>query len=61
MGTLRPYGQAGGRYHQAKFTTNQTMTQHDTPNTLSYQLRTSGWGFKFGGGLEMWFSTGFGL
>ena len=61
LGPIRPYGQAGASYHQAKFTTNQTMTQAPTPNTLSYQLRTSGWGFTFGGGIEMWFSSVFGL
>ena len=61
LGPIRPYGQAGASYHRAKFTTNQTMTQQPTPNTLSYQLRTSGWGFVFGGGVEMWFSSVFGL
>jgi hypothetical protein len=61
LGPVRPYGQVGASYHQAKFTTNQTMTQAETPNTLSYQLRTSGWGFAFGGGVEMWFSSVLGL
>jgi hypothetical protein len=61
LGPIRPYGQVGASYHRAKFTTNQTMTGAPTPNTLSYQLRTSGWGFAFGGGLEMWFSSVFGL
>ncbi len=61
LGPIRPYGQVGASYHQAKFTTNQTMTLLDSPNTLSYQLRTSGWGLAFGGGLEMWFSSVFGL
>jgi hypothetical protein len=61
LGPIRPYGQVGASYHQAKFTTTQTMTEQPTPNTLSYQLRTSGWGLAFGGGLEMWFSSVFGL
>ena len=61
LGPFRPYGQVGGSYHQAKFTTNQTMTLQPTPNTQSYQLRTSGWGFTYGGGVEMWFSSVFGL
>ena len=33
------------------------MTLQPTPNTLSYQLRTSGWGFVFGGGMEVWLSS----
>ena len=37
------------------------MTERRHANTLSYQLRTSGWGFAFGGGVEMWFSSVFGL
>jgi hypothetical protein len=61
LGPIRPYGQVGASYHRSKFTTNQTMTQAATPNTLSYQLRTSGWGLAFGGGLEMWFSSVLGL
>ena len=57
LGPFRPFGQAGASYHRAKFTTNQTMTLQPTPNTLSYQLRTSGWGFVFGGGMEVWLSS----
>jgi hypothetical protein len=57
LGPIRPYGQTGASYHRAKFTTNQTMLLQPTPNTLSYQLRTSGWGFVFGGGMEVWLSS----
>jgi hypothetical protein len=61
LGPVRPYGQAGASYHQSTFHTSQTMTSAETPNTLSYQLRTDGWGFVFGGGVEMWFSSVFGV
>lgn len=61
LGPMRPYGQAGASYHQATFQTSQTMTGAETPNTLGYSTRTDGWGFVFGGGLEMWFSSLFGI
>ena len=61
LGPFRPYGQVGASYHKAKFTTTQTMTGAVEPNTLSFQLRTSGWGFAFGGGLEVWLSSIFGF
>jgi len=61
LGPIRPYGQVGGTYHQAKFHTNQTMTQQPSPNTLSYELRTRGWSWTFGGGVEIWFSSIFGI
>jgi len=57
LGPARPYGQIGASYHQAKFTTNQTMLGAAEPNTLSYQLQTDGWGWAFGGGFEMWLSS----
>jgi hypothetical protein len=57
LGPARPYGQIGASYHQAKFTTNQTMIGAAEPNTLSYQLQTDGWGWAFGGGFEMWLSS----
>jgi hypothetical protein len=60
-GPIRPYGLAGASYHQSTFGTAQTMTGAETPNTLSYELRTDGWGFVFGGGVEMWFSSVFGV
>ena len=59
LGPARPYGQIGASYHQAKFTTTQTMTGAAEPNTLGYQLQTDGWGWAFGGGFEMWLSSVF--
>jgi len=61
LGPFRPYGQVGGSYHRAKFRTAQTMTGAAEPNTLSYELRTGGWGLVVGGGLEMWLSSVFGF
>jgi hypothetical protein len=61
LGPFRPYGQIGASYHRAKFHTDQTMTQQESPNTLSYELRTRGWGWTFGGGMEIWFSSVFGI
>jgi Outer membrane protein beta-barrel domain len=60
-GPVRPYGLAGATYQQSTFRTSQTMLGAETPNTLSYQTRTDGWGFVFGGGVEMWFSSVFGV
>jgi hypothetical protein len=59
LGPSRPYGQIGASYHQAKFTTSQTMIGAAEPNTLGYQLQTDGWGWAFGGGVEMWLSSVF--
>ena len=62
LGPFRPYGQVGASFHEAKFHTNQTMTNQEGPsNTLTYELRTNGWSWGFGGGMEVWFSSVFGL
>lgn len=61
LGPLRPFGQVGASYHQSKFRTTQTMTGAVEPNTLSYELRTDGWGWVFGGGMEVWLSSVFGF
>jgi hypothetical protein len=61
LGPVRPYGQIGASYHQAKFRTTQTMTGAAAPNTLSFELRTGGWGLAFGGGAEVWLSSVFGF
>jgi hypothetical protein len=61
LGPFRPYGQLGSSFHRAKFTTNQTMIGAAEPNTQGYQLRTEGWGWTFGGGVELWLSSIFGF
>ena len=51
VGPVRIYGQAGGDYHVATSTTNETISSSGT-QTLT--LKTAGWGLVFGGGAEVW-------
>jgi hypothetical protein len=61
---VRMYGKIGGDYHDASFETDQTLddrtvTVDDVPQTIkggrqTYRLQTQGWGWIFGGGLEVW-------
>lgn len=60
-GVVRPYGHFGANYHRAWFWTTQTMTSGTASATQMYKVETSGWGWIFGGGLEAWFSTSFGI
>jgi hypothetical protein len=60
-GPIRPYGHIGGNYHRATFSTNQTVTNGTESGTQSYSLETGGWSWIFGGGLEAWFSSSFGI
>lgn len=57
IGPVRLYGQGGTNYHRATFSTTQTTGDL----TQSLALRTSGWGWTFGGGIEVWASSWFGL
>jgi hypothetical protein len=60
----RLYGQGGATYHRATWETEQTMDEvtrtTDTGTitvpggTQTYRLDTSGWGWSFGGGVEIW-------
>lgn len=61
IGIVRPYGQAGGSYFRGTFSTNQTNTQGDQSTSQNYWQRTGGWGWTFGGGLEIWVAPGFGI
>jgi hypothetical protein len=64
FGPFRLYGRVGANYHQATLGTTQTaedvtMTVDGVPQTVAggtqrFQLRTAGWGWTFGGGLEVW-------
>lgn len=68
---VRMYGKVGGSYHDATFETDQTLTDRtvtvdDVPHTIkggrqTYAMRTQGWGWIFGGGLEVWISPAFAL
>jgi hypothetical protein len=64
IGPVRLYGKIAATYHRASFETTETIddstvTIDDVPQTIeggtqSYDLRTGGWGWMFGGGLEAW-------
>ncbi len=68
IGIAKLYGKGGVVYHQAKIVTNQTqdprtVTVEDASVTVpggtqSFELKTDGWGWLLGGGLEMWVSQG---
>jgi hypothetical protein len=70
-GPMRFYGKAGANYHRALHTTNQTIddttvtvdevTTVFTGGTQTFDYRTGGWGWNFGGGAEAWFKTRFAL
>lgn len=69
FGRAKIYGRAGASYNQAKIFTTQTqdprtVTVDDQPvvipgGTQEIDLRTDGWGWLFGGGLEIWASRTF--
>ena len=70
-GSARLYGRGGATYHQAKIDTSQvqqdrTVTVDDVPVTVpggtqTWELKTDGWGWIFGGGLEVWVSRSFAI
>jgi hypothetical protein len=62
--SVRFYGQFGANYHQAVFSTSQTMddltvttetaTETIPGGTQALELETAGWGWIYGGGIEVW-------
>lgn len=64
IGRVRVYGEAGADYHWATRITTETIadatvtvdsvTQTIVGGTQSFELKTAGWGWMFGGGLEVW-------
>lgn len=66
-GVAKVYARIGTIYHQAKFDTSQThdartVTVNDVPQTIpggtqQFALKTDGWSWQFGGGLEVWVSS----
>jgi hypothetical protein len=71
-GPIRIYGKAGVNYHRALFSTTQTIDDRPVTvadqvvgiapgGTQTFQFRTSGWGWLFGGGLEAWVRRPFAL
>ena len=71
VGRVRFYGRGGATHHRATYTTSQTFdartitiggVQQTVPGgTQEFELRTAGWGWIFGGGLEGWLSRSFAL
>lgn len=57
IGPVRLYGKGGTSYHQATFSTTQTSGDL----TQTFALKTSGWGWTFGGGIEVWAAPWFGI
>jgi hypothetical protein len=68
---VRLYGQGGATWHRATWETQQTSDEvtrtTDTGTitipggTQTYGLETQGWGWSFGGGLEIWLGRSFAL
>jgi hypothetical protein len=64
VGRARIYGQGGTNYHRARMTTTETIDDSTVTvngviepvagGTQSIELETGGWGWQFGGGLEVW-------
>jgi hypothetical protein len=54
-GRTRLYGQVGATYQQSTFDTSQTRTDAaGQSSTQTFRLKTGGWSWMFGGGLEVW-------
>jgi hypothetical protein len=68
---VRIYGQGGTNYHSASSTTRQTnddtqITINGVPTTVpggtqTIEIRTGGWGWQIGGGLEIWMKKSIGI
>jgi len=64
VGRARIYGEAGANYHWATLITTETIadttvtvdgvTQTVVGGTQTFELKTAGWGWMFGGGVEVW-------
>lgn len=55
-GPVRIYGQGGATYHRATLVNRQDSIDDIEDR---FELRTAGWGWTFGGGLEAWVSPSF--
>jgi hypothetical protein len=68
---VRIYGKVGANYHRATLRTTQTVedvtiTVDGVEQTIRggnqvYWVKTAGWGWLFGGGLEVWVAPAFGI
>jgi hypothetical protein len=71
FGPVRIYGNVGANYHRATFGTTQTAEevtitiggeeQTIPGGTQRFELKTRGWGWAFGGGLEAWITRNVGV
>ena len=71
IGRTRLYGQGGVNYHRATMTVTQsfddsTISVGGVPEvvrggTQTSELKTAGWGWQVGGGLEMWVKPSIGV
>ena len=71
VGPVRIYGKAGGVFHRALLGTTQTIddttitvdgvTQVVKGGTQRLEMETEGWGWLFGGGLEVWLNRSFAI
>ena len=57
LGALRLYGQIGRSYHWGKAVTTETIDAA----SQTFELKTEGWGWSFGGGGEVWLTRSFAL
>jgi hypothetical protein len=70
-GRVRVYGQGGANYHSASLSTTQTnddvhLTVGGVATTVpggtqTIELKTGGWGWQLGGGLEIWLTPKIGM
>jgi len=71
IGPVRIYGHGGATYHQATTFTEQTNESYtitigeiEVPlpgGTQQFGLRTDGWGYYYGGGVEAWLTSSWAL
>jgi hypothetical protein len=71
IGPVKIFGKFGATYHEATFTTTQTVDDStvivdDVPQTIpgatqTIQTRTGGWGWLVSGGAEVWFTRMIGV
>jgi len=51
IGGVRLYGRGGASYHRATQSTTETI---GTSGTQNFELKTAGWSWYAGGGIEVW-------
>ena len=71
LGRVRIYAQGGANYHRGIFNTTETIDDTTVTvdgvsvtvkgGTQTWKLRTAGWGWLFGGGIEVWVAHSFAI